>query len=140
MMGNHRASCTFTMQQIGKWVVAHFKVDSNLHGHCLAISRKQCPLWILFMSQHLNPPSAPLDHRESVAWLISNRMSNLAMEIGCVHQKCTTSALIPKQQTSQFLDKVTCMGSADSYQYHSTLHISICRSFFSLMCSPRLQD
>ena len=42
MMGNHRMSCTFTMQQIGRWVVTHFKADSNLHGHCLAISRKQC--------------------------------------------------------------------------------------------------
>ena len=29
-------------------------------------------LWILFMSQHLNPPSALSDHHESVAWLISN--------------------------------------------------------------------
>ena len=29
-------------------------------------------LWILFMSEHLNPPSALSDHRESVAWLISN--------------------------------------------------------------------
>ena len=57
MMGNNRASCTFTTQQIGRWVVPHSKADSNLHGHCLAISRKQCPLWILFMSQHLNPSS-----------------------------------------------------------------------------------
>ena len=29
-------------------------------------------LWILFMSQHLNPPSALSDHCESVAWFISN--------------------------------------------------------------------
>ena len=73
MMGNHR-TCTLTTQQIGKWVVTHPKADSNLHGHCLAISRKhvQCPLWILFMSQHLNPSSALSDHRELVAWLIGN--------------------------------------------------------------------
>ena len=65
MMGNHRTLCTFTTQEIGGWVVVtHSKVDSNLHGHCLAISRKQCPLWILFMSQHLNPSSALSDHRE----------------------------------------------------------------------------
>ena len=25
MMGNHRTPCTFTMHQIGRWVVAHFK-------------------------------------------------------------------------------------------------------------------
>ena len=30
MMGNHRMSCTFTMQQIGGWVVRHSKVDYNL--------------------------------------------------------------------------------------------------------------
>ena len=53
MMGNHWMSCTFTTQEIGKWVVTHSKVASNLRGHCLAIYRKQCPLWILFMSQHL---------------------------------------------------------------------------------------
>ena len=47
-----------TMQQIGKWVVTHSKEDSNLHGQCFAISRKQCPFWILFMSQHLNPATA----------------------------------------------------------------------------------
>ena len=29
-------------------------------------------LWILFMSQHLNPPSALSDHCESVAWYIGN--------------------------------------------------------------------
>ena len=72
MMGNHRTSCTFTTQEIGRWVVTHSKVDSNLHGHCLAICRKQCPLWILFLSQHLNPSSALSDHCESVVWLISN--------------------------------------------------------------------
>ena len=66
---NHRTSCTFTMQQICRWVVTHSKADSNLHGDCLVISRKQCLLWILFMSQHLNPSSALLDHREVVAWL-----------------------------------------------------------------------
>ena len=42
MMGNHRTLCTFTMQQIGRWVVTPSKADSNLHGHRLAISRKQC--------------------------------------------------------------------------------------------------
>ena len=42
MMGNHQMSCTFTMQQIGRLVVTHSKADSNLHGHYLAISRKQC--------------------------------------------------------------------------------------------------
>ena len=67
MMGNHRTLCTFTTQQIGRWVVTHPKADFNLRGHCIAISGKQCPLWILFMSQHLNPSSALLDHRESVA-------------------------------------------------------------------------
>ena len=72
MMGNHRISCTFTTQEIGRWVVTHSKADSNLHGHCLAISSKQYPLWILFMSQHLNPSSTLSNHRESVAWLISN--------------------------------------------------------------------
>ena len=71
MMGNHRTSCTFTMQQIGRWVVTLSKADSNLLGHCFAISRKHCPLWILFMSRHLNPPSALSDHGKSVAWLIS---------------------------------------------------------------------
>ena len=29
-------------------------------------------LWILFMSQHLNPPSALSAHCESVTWFISN--------------------------------------------------------------------
>ena len=42
MMGNHWMLWTFTMQQIGRWVVTHSKADSNLHGHCFAISRKQC--------------------------------------------------------------------------------------------------
>ena len=60
------------MQQIGTWIVTHSKADPNLHGHCLAISWKRCPLWILFMSQHLTPPSALSDLLESVAWLISN--------------------------------------------------------------------
>ena len=41
MMRNHRMLCTFTMQQIGRWVVTHSKADSNLHGHCLPISRKK---------------------------------------------------------------------------------------------------
>ena len=54
MMGNHRTLCTFRMPQIGRWVIAPSKADSNLHSHCLAISRKQCSLWILFLSQHLN--------------------------------------------------------------------------------------
>ena len=30
MVGNHRTLCTFTMQQIGRWVVTHSKADSNL--------------------------------------------------------------------------------------------------------------
>ena len=29
-------------------------------------------LWILFMSQHLNPPSTLSDHCKSVAWFLSN--------------------------------------------------------------------
>ena len=29
-------------------------------------------LWILFMSQHLNSPSALSDHCDSVAWFINN--------------------------------------------------------------------
>ena len=58
IMGNHRMLCTFTMQQIGRWVVTHSKADSNLQGHCLAISRLSLSLWILLMSQHLNCPSA----------------------------------------------------------------------------------
>ena len=29
-------------------------------------------LWILFLSQHLNPPSALSNHCESVAWFMSN--------------------------------------------------------------------
>ena len=29
MMGNHRMLCTFTMQQIGRWVVTHSKADSS---------------------------------------------------------------------------------------------------------------
>ena len=44
MMGNHRTPCTFTMQQIGTWVVT----DSNVHGHCFAISRKLCPVDSLY--------------------------------------------------------------------------------------------
>ena len=56
MMGNHRTSCAFTIYKPAGGS------DSNLHGHCLAISRKQCPLWILFMSQHLHPSSALSDH------------------------------------------------------------------------------
>ena len=72
MMGNHRMSCTFTMQQIGRAVVTHSKADSNLHGHCLAGSR------ILFMSKPLNPPSALSDHCESVAWFINNRPHSAA--------------------------------------------------------------
>ena len=69
MMGNHRTLCILTMQQI---VVTHSSLDSSgsLHGHCLAISRK-CPLWILFMNQHLNHASTLSDHPESVAWRIS---------------------------------------------------------------------
>ena len=35
-------------------------------------------LWILFMSQHLNPPSALSDHCESVAGLISNGPHSVA--------------------------------------------------------------
>ena len=35
-------------------------------------------LWILFMSQHLNPPSALSDHCESVAWFISNNPQSAA--------------------------------------------------------------
>ena len=35
-------------------------------------------LWILFMSQHLNPPSALSDHCESVAWFISNGLHSAA--------------------------------------------------------------
>ena len=42
MMGNDRMWCIFTMQQISRWVVTHSKSDSNLHGHCCAISMKQC--------------------------------------------------------------------------------------------------
>ena len=72
MIGNHLTWCTFTMQQINTWVVTHSKADSNFHGHGLATCRNQCPLWILLMSQHLNPASALSEHRESVAWLISN--------------------------------------------------------------------
>ena len=30
MMGNHRTSCGFNIQGIGRWVVKHSKVDSNL--------------------------------------------------------------------------------------------------------------
>ena len=72
MTGNHRTSCTFSMQQTGRWAFTHSKANSNLHGHCLAISRKQCCLWILLMSHHLNPLAALSDHRKLVAWLISN--------------------------------------------------------------------
>ena len=54
-MGNHRMSWTFTMQQIGRWVTTHPKAGSNLHAHCLAISRKQSRLWTLFMRQYLKP-------------------------------------------------------------------------------------
>ena len=70
--GNHWTSCTFTTQQIGRWVVAQSIANSNLHGHCIANSRKQCLLWSPFMSQHLNPSSALSDHCESVAWLIND--------------------------------------------------------------------
>ena len=42
VMGNHRTSCTFTMQQMGRLVVSHSKVDSNFHGHYFAIFGKQC--------------------------------------------------------------------------------------------------
>ena len=97
-MGIHWTSCTFTMQQIGRWVVTHSLADSNLRGHCLAISRKQCPLWILGPSptpeyddvdftvparwgreaQTLNPASALSDHRKSVPRLISNNPHSAA--------------------------------------------------------------
>ena len=63
MMGNHWALCTFTLQQIEGWAVTHSSADSSLHGHCLAICRKQCPLWILSMSQHLHLHS----------WIIANQ-------------------------------------------------------------------
>ena len=49
-MGNHQTLCTFAMQQIGRWVVICSQADSDLHGHCLAVSWEQCLLWILFMS------------------------------------------------------------------------------------------
>ena len=62
MMGNHRMSCTFTMQQIG-----------TLH------TPKRIPTFMAIallsagsISQHLNPPSAVSDHCESVAWFINN--------------------------------------------------------------------
>ena len=67
MMGNHWTLCTFTAQEIGRWVVTHSKADSSLHGYCFAIFRKQCRLWFLFVNHHLNPSSALSDHRESVA-------------------------------------------------------------------------
>ena len=44
MIGNHRTSCTFTVQQIGRWLL---HTDSNFHGHRLANTRKQFPLLIL---------------------------------------------------------------------------------------------
>ena len=61
------------MQQIGTWVVTHSKADSNLHGHRLAISGKQCRLWILFISQHLNPES-------SIRTFRSSRISSMAYQ------------------------------------------------------------
>ena len=72
MMGNHEMSGTFTMQQIGRWVVTHSSADFNLHGHCVAISGKQCPLLIFFMSQHLNPATTFSNHREPTSWLLGN--------------------------------------------------------------------
>ena len=57
-------------------------------------------LWILFMSQHLNPPSTLSDHRESGAWLISNGLHSAAycyklgpnhvkVECLCLHKAAT---------------------------------------------------
>ena len=102
MMGNHWTSCTFTMQQIGRWVVAHSKADSNLHGHCLTISRKQCPLWILFMSQYLNPPSALSDHRKSVAWLISDGPHSAAYWYKLGPDRVNAEYLCPRKAATIF--------------------------------------
>ena len=65
-------------KKISKWVFTHSKADSNLHGHCFATSRKQCVLWILFVSKHLNFSSAIPDHRKSIAWLISDGLHSAA--------------------------------------------------------------
>ena len=102
MTGNHRTSCTFTTQQIGRWVVTHSKADSNLHGHCLDISRKQCPLWILFMSQHSNPSSALSDHRESVAWLISNGPHSIAYCYNLGANRVKAECLCPQKAATIF--------------------------------------
>ena len=104
MKGNHRTSCTFTAQEIGRWVVTHSKADSNLHGHCLAISGKQCPLWILFMSQHLNPSSALSDHRKSVAWLISNGPHILAYCYKLGPNLVKAECLCPRKAATIFQD------------------------------------
>ena len=102
MIGNHRTLCTFTMQQIGRWVVTHSKADSNFHGHCLAISRKQCPLWILFMSQHLNPSFTLSDHCESVAWLISSGPHSAAYCYKWGPKRVKAECLCPRKAATIF--------------------------------------
>ena len=61
-------------------------------------------LWILFMSQHLNPPSALSDHSESAAWHGLSVTAHMVLHIGLgfigwalhtVPTQCAHSALWP---------------------------------------------
>ena len=63
----HFRSCP--LRQVGCYTLLS---GSNLHGHRPAISSGQRPLWILCMSQHLNPATALSDHPASPALLTSN--------------------------------------------------------------------
>ena len=59
-------------------------------------------LWILFMSQHLNPPSALSDPRESIAWLISNGQHSAAYcyKLGTIRVKA--ECLCPQKAATIF--------------------------------------
>ena len=52
--------------------VMYFHNATNRQVGCYTLLSLGNNVCILFMSHHLKPPSALLDHRESVAWLISN--------------------------------------------------------------------
>ena len=106
MMGNHRTSSTFTMQQLGKWVVHTLQSGFQPSWSLLCYLEETMSLWILFMSQHFNPPSALSDHRASVAWLISRGPHSAAYcyklgpdgvkaECLCLQKAATTVDLLP---------------------------------------------
>ena len=59
-------------------------------------------LWILFMSQHLNPPSALVDHRGLVAWFISNGPHSVACCCKLGPNGVKAECLCPQKATTIF--------------------------------------